>query len=80
MCDPDLARYESALLALLAEDLAPSERRAALHRRADFAPYQRYVSQLDDRFLDVATGLVRRWGRRSMPGAFAPRPRAAASL
>ena len=60
----DLARFQAALLELLARELPPEEIIRRLREDTAFAPYRSYVETFEPRFLEVASALVKKWGVR----------------
>jgi hypothetical protein len=65
----ELAAYQAALLALLAQDLPPEAMQLRLREDAAFAGFQAYVQGFEPRMLAVAVELVKKWGRRGKPGS-----------
>ncbi len=62
--DPQLARFQAALLELLDEPLSAQEKYERLQRAPEFQPYREYVKGYDLRALETASELVKKWGRR----------------
>jgi hypothetical protein len=62
----DLARYQSALLALLVRDDLDLDGRLA-HLREDpvFAAYAAHVAGFEPRFVEQCTVIAKRWVRRT---------------
>jgi hypothetical protein len=66
MSDSPLARYQSALLALLIRDDLDSDARFAILREDPaFAPYASYVAAFDPAFLEQGARATQRWSRAS---------------
>lgn len=67
MSDEDvdvLARFQSALVGLLAEGLSPADTRARLARDPEFEPFRELVATIDERSLGVASRIVKKYARR----------------
>ncbi len=62
-----LARFQSALLVLLAEDLPERAIRERLEADPAFAPFRDHVRSFDRGALGIAARVVKKWGRRA-PG------------
>lgn len=56
--------YQRRLLALLREGAAPNRIRAVLLQDPALTELRGYIEQLDDRGLEVAVALRRKWGGR----------------
>ena len=64
MGDPDLARYQAALMALFARtDIDDSERMRILREDAAFAPYADYVKTIERPFVALAANIYEKYGR-----------------
>jgi len=63
--DEALARFQSALLLLLQEDLPEAAVRDRLDRDPEFEPYRAEVRAMDPRALGIAARVVKRWARRA---------------
>ena len=63
--DPQLARFQAALLELLAGPLSTQEKYEHLQHAPEFEPYRAYVKNYDLRALETASELIRKWGRRT---------------
>ena len=61
----DLAAFQAALLALLAEDLPAETLLHRLREDAAFAGYREYVEGFEPRMLAVAAELVKKWGKQT---------------
>jgi len=59
----ELARFQAALLELLAQPISSEEIARRLREEAVFAPYREYSAGFEPRFLEVAASLVKKWGR-----------------
>lgn len=59
----ELARFQAALLELLAQPIGAAEIARRLREEAVFAPYREYSAGFEPRFLEVAAALVKKWGR-----------------
>jgi hypothetical protein len=62
--DDGLARFQAALLDLLAEDLPVDLVQHRLHEDAAFVEFRAYVDAFEPRMLTVAMELVKKWGKR----------------
>ena len=60
----ELEQFQAALLELLAQDLTLDEITHHLKTDAAFAPFQNYVNTFEPRFVEVASSLVKKWGKR----------------
>jgi len=63
MPERGLALFQHRLLQLLWENSNPAEIRQALLDDAALAEFHGYVRGMDDRMIEVAAELVRKWGR-----------------
>lgn len=63
----DLAAYQAALLEHLDRGESGEAILARLRLDPAFAPYTDYVDTFEPRMLDVASELVRKWGKRRAP-------------
>jgi hypothetical protein len=63
--EEDLARFQAALMELLSEPLSPGATRARLRADPAFAPFDDHVATFELRAIEVASELVRKWGRRA---------------
>ena len=63
----ELARFQAALLELLAQPISPAEIARRLREEAVFAPFREYSASFEPRFLEVAASLVKKWGREDLP-------------
>ena len=61
--EADLARFQAALLDLLALPISPEEIARRLREDEAFAPFREYSASFEPRFLEVAASLVKKWGR-----------------
>jgi hypothetical protein len=68
MATDDLARFQAALVDLLAQDLPADVIQGRLHEDAAFAEFRDYVDGFEPRMLAVAAELVKKWGKRSGEG------------
>ena len=59
-----LARFQSALLLLLKEDLPEAAVRERLAKGPAFEPFRAEVSAIDPRALGIAARIVKKWARR----------------
>jgi len=76
MSDSPLARYQSALLALLIrDDLDLDARIAKLRDDAEFAPYAAYVAGFDPAFVEQGVRVTQRWARAARGAGRAARRR-----
>ncbi len=76
MSDSPLARYQSALLALLLrEDVDGDARLAILREDPAFAPYGSYTSGVDRAFLEQGARATQRWSRAAPAAGKAARMR-----
>ena len=57
-----LAAWQAALIATLAEGLPAEERRRRIQTDPAFRPFAQYMDGTEERCLDVASELVRKWG------------------
>ena len=62
--DEALARFQSALLLLLKEDLPEAAVRERLENDPAFEPYRAEVRAIDSRALGIAARVVKKWARR----------------
>ena len=62
--EEQLARFQSALVALLAENLSPAETRARLESEPAFEPFRAEVRAIDPRALGIAARVVKKYARR----------------
>ena len=62
--DEELARFQSALLLLLKEDLGEGEVRRHLEQDPAFEPFRAEVRAIDGRALGIAARVVKKWARR----------------
>lgn len=62
--DETLARFQSALLLLLKEDLTEAEVRERLAHDPAFEPFRTEVRAFDGRALGIAARVVKKWARR----------------
>lgn len=62
--DERLARFQAALLEILAEPLGARELAVRLAAHPDCRPYAEYLATFEPRMLEVASALVKKWGRR----------------
>ena len=62
----ELARFEAALLAILAEETAPGAARARLLLVAP-DELREFVEGMDDAMIETALALARRWAVREPP-------------
>jgi hypothetical protein len=60
----ELARYQAALLELLARDLPTEAMHASLRENAAYAEFRAYVAAFEPRMLTVASELVKKWGKQ----------------
>ena len=60
-----IARFQAALLDLLAQDLPLPVIRERLAQDEAFAIFREYVQSFEPRMLEVAALLVKKWGKRS---------------
>jgi len=60
----ELAVFQAALLDLLSEGRPPEETLRRLRADAAFAAHQDYIATFEPRMVEVATALVKKWGRR----------------
>ena len=58
----ELARYQAALLEVLAGAEQPEQALRELHERAEFAPFAGYVGSFEPRCVEVGMRLVKQWG------------------
>jgi hypothetical protein len=65
--DDELARFQAALLELLARDLPAPALQEHLRDDPAFAGFRAYVDTFEPRMLAVAAELVKKWGRQT-PG------------
>lgn len=63
-----LARFQSALMDLLAQNLSAAELESRLLSDAAFIPFRQYLQGCEPRMLQVAADLVKKWGRRHSGG------------
>jgi hypothetical protein len=61
----ELADFQAALLALLAEDLPAEAMARRLREDQAFAAYRDYVLGFEPRMLAVAAELTNKWGKRT---------------
>jgi len=59
-----LARFQSALLLLLKEDLPEAAVRERLETDPEFEPFCAEVRAIDSRALGIAARIVKKWARR----------------
>jgi D-arabinose 1-dehydrogenase-like Zn-dependent alcohol dehydrogenase len=78
----ELARYQAALLEVLASAERPEDALRALHGRAEIAPFAGYVGSFEPRCVEVGMRLVKQWGGRSgsVVGSKGARPADAVSM
>ena len=62
--DEALARFQSALLLLLKEDLPEAAVRERLETDPAFEPFRADVRAIDARALGIAARVVKKWARR----------------
>ncbi|MDI1476419.1 hypothetical protein [Polyangium sp. y55x31] len=67
MDDPELAAYQAALLELLEQGLDAAELSARAREDPALAPFREYIDRFDPRCVEIATVLVKAWGRRRAP-------------
>ena len=60
-----LARFQATLLELLASDLPPAAVREQLRSDPELSAFRQYVDSFELRQLEVASCLVKQWGRRA---------------
>ena len=66
MSDRKLARYQAALMSLLARtDIDDAERMRRLSTEPAFLPFREHVRAFDRDFVCMGAGIMARWGRRS---------------
>lgn len=64
MGDPDLSRYQSALMALFwRTDIDDNDRMRILREDPAFAPYATYVSTFERPFVALGAGIMQSYGR-----------------
>jgi len=59
-----LARFQSALLLLLKEDLPEDAVRERLENEPELEPFRAEVRAIDSRALGIAARIVKKWARR----------------
>jgi hypothetical protein len=59
-----LARFQAALLEILAQPLDTEGLARCLAADPDCEPYREYLATFEPRMLEVAAALVKKWGRR----------------
>ncbi len=64
MTDQDLANYQIALLEYLDKGESAEDVLERLKSDPVFTPYLDYIGTFDLRMVEVASELVRKWGRR----------------
>lgn len=62
--EEELAAFQIALLDLLDTQPNLDIMRSQLKHDPAFAPFQEYIATFDERMLQVAVELVKKWGRR----------------
>ena len=62
--DKDLADYQAALLEYLEKGKSAEDILTRLRSDPAFTPYAEYIDTFELRMLEVASELVRKWGRR----------------
>lgn len=60
--DDALAAFQAALLELLAQDLPVEEVMRRLRHDPAFERFRDYVDSFEPRMIEVAAGLVKKWG------------------
>jgi hypothetical protein len=60
--DDALATFQAALVALLAQDLPVEEIQRRLRHDPAFERFRDYVDGFEPRMIEVAAGLVKKWG------------------
>jgi hypothetical protein len=63
--EEELANFQAALLELLDTQQDFNDMRSQLQQNPAFAPFQEYIDTFDERMLEVAAELVKKWGRRN---------------
>jgi hypothetical protein len=63
-----LGEFQAALLELLAQDLSLESLQKRLQEEPAFAPFREYIQGFEPRMLEVASLLVKKWGKRSTQG------------
>jgi hypothetical protein len=64
MSDPELARYQAALMAVLARtDIDVAERMRLLHDDPACRPYAGYVETFDPDLVALGANILEAWGR-----------------
>jgi hypothetical protein len=62
--EEELANFQAALLELLDTQQDLDVMRSQLQQNPAFAPFKAYIDTFDERMLEVAAELVKKWGRR----------------
>jgi hypothetical protein len=60
-----VGEFQAALLELLAQDLPLESLQKRLQEDPAFAPFRDYVQGFEPRMLEVASLLIKKWGKRS---------------
>jgi hypothetical protein len=60
-----IAQFQAGLLELLAQDLPVEELQKRLKEEEAFAAFREYVQSFEPRMMEVASLLVKKWGKRS---------------
>jgi hypothetical protein len=63
--EEELANFQAALLELLDTQQDLKDMRSQLQQNPAFAPFQEYINTFDDKMLEVAAELVKKWGRHN---------------
>jgi hypothetical protein len=63
--EEELANFQAALLELLDTQQDLKDMRSQLQQNPAFAVFQEYINTFDDKMLEVAAELVKKWGRHN---------------
>lgn len=64
----ELAKFQSKLLAVLAEEIPINEMCERLKEDLAFKPYSNQIARWQPRMIEVAAQLVKKWGKRGRRG------------